>query len=594
MRCEGLEDVERVQQLPDQAISQRTAQRARLPARLLSVLARRTAPRAASFRPFSLQTRLLSMPYVFRRSSFKPLAAPLLAGMALLCVSASPLLAQRGQRPPDTASAAAKAPPAPPAAGSKVADPDGVRIIPDTAITSTDAVTIKGKNVPYRVTVGTQPVWDEKGAPIASMFYTYYERSDVSDRDARPLVISFNGGPGSASVWMHIAYTGPRQLRIDDEGYPVQPYGVQANPNSILDVADIVYIDPVNTGFSRIIGDAKREQFFGVNEDIAYLARWVDAWVTRHSRWTSPKYLIGESYGTTRVAGLVERLQGSHWMFFNGVILVSPTGLGVDRDGPVGSALRLPYFAATAWYHKALSPELQSRDLVQLLPEVENFTIDKLLPGLARGGSLPAAQRQELVRQFAKYSGLSERAVEEQSLSVPTQYFWKELLRSRGVTVGRLDSRYEGLDRTDAGTSPDFDPALTAWNHAFAPAINHYLRDVLRFKTDLQYWLFGPVNPWNRSGEETGEALRRAMAENPYLHLMVQSGYYDGATDYFNAKYSMWNLDPAGRVQDRMTWKGYRSGHMMYLRRDDLATSNEDIREFIARSTPRPGQPAKR
>ncbi len=493
------------------------------------------------------------------------------------------------ERPATERPAAAPAP-----SGRPAADPASVRIIADTAIRSNDVVTIKGKSVPYRVTVGTQPVWDDKGAPIASMFYTYYERSDVTNRDARPLVISFNGGPGSASVWMHIAYTGPKQLRIDDEGYPVQPYGVQDNPNSILDVADIVYIDPVNTGFSRIIGDAKREQFFGVNEDITYLARWVDAFVTRQGRWPSPKYLIGESYGTTRVSGLVGRLQSSHWMFFNGVILVSPTGLGVERDGPVAAALRLPYFAATAWYHKALPADLQGRDLEQLLPEVESFTIEKLLPGIARGGSLPAAQRTELVKQFARYSGLSEKAVGEYAMNVPTQFFWKELLRDRGVTVGRLDSRYQGLDRTDAGAAPDFDPALTAWNHAFAPAINHYLRDVLKFKTDLQYWLFGPVNPWNRSGDQTGEQLRRAMSENPYLHLMVQSGYYDGGTDYFNAKYSMWNLDPAGRVQDRMSWKGYRSGHMMYLRKEDLATSNEDIRQFIARTTPKAGQPARR
>ncbi len=516
---------------------------------------------------------------------------------AALVVAALPLAAQErtAQGRPTPERPAQDRPAAAPAPASRPApDPASVRIIPDTAIRSTDVVTIKGRPVPYRVTVGTQPVWDDKNAPIASLFYTYYERTDVTDRDARPLVISFNGGPGSASVWMHIAYTGPKQLRIDDEGYPIQPYGIQDNPNSILDVADIVYVDPVNTGFSRIIGDAKREQFFGVNEDIAYLARWVDAFVTRQGRWTSPKYLIGESYGTTRVSGLVQRLQGSHWMFFNGVILVSPTALGVERDGPVSNALHLPYFAATAWYHKALPADLQGRDLEQLLPEVETFTIERLLPGIARGGSLPAAQRQELVRQFARYSGLSESAVAEHSLAVPTQFFWKELLRSRGVTVGRLDSRYQGLDRTDAGESPDFDPALTAWNHAFAPAINHYLRDVLTFRTDLQYWLFGPVNPWNRMGEQTGEALRRAMAENPYLHLMVQSGYFDGGTDYFNAKYSMWNLDPAGRLQDRMTWKGYRSGHMMYLRKEDLTTSNEDIRQFIARTTPRSGQPARR
>src|SRR5690606_253418 len=184
---------------------------------------------------------------------------------------------------------------------------EGIRIIPDTAISNTDAVTIKGRSVPYRVTVGTQPAFDNENNPVASLFYTYYERTDVTDRASRPLVISFNGGPGSASVWMHIAYTGPKQLRIDEEGYPVQPYGVQDNPHSILDVADIVYIDPVNTGFSRILGDAKREQFFGVNEDIAYLARWLDAFVARQGRWTSPKYLIGESYGTTRVSGLVQR-----------------------------------------------------------------------------------------------------------------------------------------------------------------------------------------------------------------------------------------------------------------------------------------------
>lgn len=509
--------------------------------------------------------------------------------VALMLVATAPLAAQGRQ-----AAAGDSAAPPVRTGARPPADPAAVRVIVDTAIRSTDVVTIKGKPVPYRVTVGMQPVWDEKNAPVASLFYTYYERSDVTDRSARPLVISFNGGPGSASVWMHIAYTGPKSLRIDAEGYPVQPYGVQDNPNSILDVADIVYIDPVNTGFSRILNEAKRDQFFGVNEDITYLARWVDTWVTRNARWTSPKYLIGESYGTTRVSGLVQRLQSSHWMFFNGVVLVSPTGLGVERDGPAGNALRLPYFTAAAWYHKALPADLQGRDLEQLLPEVEAFTIDKLLPGIARGGSLPAAQRQELVKQFARYSGLTETAVAEHSLAVPTSYFWKELLRTRGVTIGRLDSRYQGLDRTNAGAAPDFDPALTAWNHAFAPAINHYLRDQLKFRTDLQYWLFGPVNPWNRTGDQTGEALRKSLAENPYLHLMVQSGYYDGGTDYFNAKYSMWNLDPAGRVQDRMTWKGYRSGHMMYLRKEDLATSNEDIRQFIARSLPKAGQPAKR
>jgi carboxypeptidase C (cathepsin A) len=274
--------------------------------------------------------------------------------------------------------------------------------------------------------------------------------------------------------------------------------------------------------------------------------------------------------------------------------MVSPTGLGVGRDGPVGGALTLPYFAATAWYHQALAADLQGRDLDALLPEVEQFTVERLIPALARGGSLSAADRQQLARQVARYSGLSEAAVLSYNLAVPTSFFWKELLRGQGLTIGRLDSRYRGIDRQDAGAGPSFDPALTSWNHAFAPAINHYLRDVLQYRTDLQYWLFGPVNPWNRQNENTGENLRQAMGENPYLHVMVQSGYFDGATDYFNAKYTMWNMDPAGRFQDRMTFKGYRSGHMMYLRQEDLATSNEDIRQFVVRTMPRPGQPARR
>lgn len=451
----------------------------------------------------------------------------------------------------------------------------------DTAVTSEHSVTIGGQRVPYRATAGHQPVLDGDGEPIASLFFVYYERSDVRDRTTRPLVISFNGGPGSASVWMHIGYTGPRFLNINDEGFPVQPYGVRENPNSILDVADIVYVDPVNTGFSRIIGDAGRDQFFGVNEDIAYLARWIDMFVSRRGRWTSPKFLIGESYGTNRVSGLASRLQGSHWMYLNGVVLVSPTGLGVSRDGPVGDALTLPYYAATAWYHQALPPELQGRDLEQLLPEVEQFTIEELIPALARGGSIDTRRRAELAQRVARYSGLSEQAVLNHNLAVPTGFFWKELLRDRGLTVGRLDSRYRGVDRADAGERYDYDPALTAWNHAFTPAINYYLRDVLGYRTDLQYWIFGPVNPWNRAGDQTGENLRSAMAENPFLHLFVQSGYFDGGTDYFGAKYTMWNMDPAGRLRDRMRFQAYRSGHMMYLRREDLAASNQHIREFI-------------
>lgn len=466
-------------------------------------------------------------------------------------------------------------------------------VVVDSSVTTKNEVTIKGVRVPYIATAGTMPVWDEDGKAIASVFYTYYERSDVKDRTSRPLVISFNGGPGTPSVWMEIGYTGPRVLNINEEGYPIQPYGVHENQNSILDVADIVYIDPVNTGFSRAVSkDIPTTKFYGVNADIKYLAEWLNTFVTRKNRWASPKYLIGESYGTTRVSGLALELQNAQWMYLNGVVLVSPTGLGIDREGPVAQALMLPYFAATAWYHKALSADMQQKDLTDMLPEVEDFTINQLIPAIAKGGSLSDDQKQQIAAKMAHYCGLSEKVILQHNLNVPANFFWKELLRDKGFTVGRLDSRYRGIDRQAAGESPDYNSELTAWLHAFTPAINIYLREDLNFKTDLKYNMFGNVFPWDQTHNQTGENLRQAMAQNPYLHLLVQSGYYDGACDYFNAKYNMWQMDPSGRLKDRMSWKGFRSGHMMYLRKSDLVTANEQLREFIKNSF-KPGEAAK-
>lgn len=464
----------------------------------------------------------------------------------------------------------------------------------ETKVVTEHEVSIRGKKVPYRATAGTQPVWDNDGKPIASLFYTYYERTDVSDTERRPLVISFNGGPGSASVWMHIAYTGPKILKIDDEGYPIQPYGIKDNPHSILDVADIVFVNPVNTGYSRIVdSEANRKQFFGVNQDIAYLSEWINTFVTRVNRWNSPKYLIGESYGTTRVAGLAYALQNNQWMYLNGVILVSPTDLGIDRSGPVAAANRLPYYAAAAHYHGKLPAELQSKDLLEVLEEAEKYTMNQLLPVMAKGAWASEAEKNEAIRMFSRYSGLKEGKVRHHNLDVPTNFFWKDLLREEGHTVGRLDSRYKGIDRMDAGTSPDFNSELTSWLHSFTPAINSYFQNTLGFKTDIKYNMFGPVNPWDRSGDRTGENLRQAMAMNPYLHVMTQSGYYDGATTYFNAKYNMWHLDPSGKLKERMSFKGYRSGHMMYLRAEDLEKANQDIRDFIEQSLPPAGTPAK-
>lgn len=476
------------------------------------------------------------------------------------------------------------------------------RIDVDSKVVTEHKARINGERFSYTAATGTQPVWDEQGNAVATLQYTYYTRDKVDDRTKRPLVFSFNGGPGSASVWMHLAYTGPRVLKIDDEGYPVQPYGVKDNPYSILDVADIVYINPVNTGYSRVLENEKGElpsksdqqnMFFGVNADIKYLAEWLNTFVSRNERWRSPKFLIGESYGTTRVSGLAHELQNRQWMYINGVILVSPTEIGIKREGPVEAANRLPYFAATAWYHKALSADLQAKDLDELLPEVEQFTVNKFLPAIAKGGFLPADEKRAIIKQAAKYAGLSEKFVEQNNLDIPTNFFWKELLRDRGQTVGRLDSRYLGIDKRDAGESPDYWAELTSWLHSFTPAINYYLREELNYKTDIKYNLFGNVHPWDRSGNNTGENLRLAMAQNPYLNVMIQSGYYDGATNYFDAKYTMWQLDPSGKMKDRLSFKGYRSGHMMYLRHADLESSNNDLREFILNSLPAEGKAAK-
>ncbi len=470
------------------------------------------------------------------------------------------------------------------------------KIPSDTTVITNHSVTIKGQRIDYTATTGTQPVWDEDGMPMATLFFTYYQRKNIDDLSKRPLLISFNGGPGSASVWMHVAYTGPKILNIDDEGYPIQPYGIKDNPYSVLDVADVVFVNPVNTAYSRTITKADekvdRKNFFGINADIKYLADWLNTFVGRHNRWLSPKYLIGESYGGTRVAGLALELQQRQWMYLNGVIMVSPADYKIyESDQPL-AALKLPYFTAAAWYHKMLPNELQQKDLLEILPESEAYAINNFMPALARGGSLDQKEKETIAEKLAYYSGLSKKTILRNNLNVSSGYFWKDLLRDKsGQTIGRLDSRYIGLDKMVAGENTDYNAEITSWLHAFTPAINYYIKNYLEFETDVKYNMFGPVRPWDRSENNTRENLRLAMAQNPFLNIMVQSGYFDGATNYFEAKYTLWQLDPGGKMQDRMRFKGYRSGHMMYLRKEDLQTANQDLRNFILESIPR--KPAK-
>ena len=451
-------------------------------------------------------------------------------------------------------------------------------------VTTNHIQKINNKELSYTATTGFLPYVKNERDTVINIHFTYYQ-SNHEKAENRPLLISFNGGPGSASVWMHLAYTGPYKLNIDDEGFPIQPYGYSENPYSVLDVTDILYVNPVNTGYSRFANDKVPEKdYYGIYEDITYLSEWLNMFLTKFKRWKSPKYLIGESYGTTRVAGIVNQMQNAHWAYFNGVILVSPTELGIERNGPVKIANRIPYYTAVAWFHKKLKPEYLNKNLDEVLELSEKFAINELLPALTLGGSLSKVQLQNIASKMASLTGLKESYVTDSYLDVPTFEFWKELLRDDGFAIGRLDSRYKGLEESKIGESPSYYSAITSWLHAFAPAVNSYFDEKLKFNPGIKYNVFGSVQPWNRDNENTGLDLRTALAQNPFLNVMIQSGYYDGATNYFDAKYTMNQINRSDKFTDRINFITYKSGHMMYLRHEDLIKANQDIRDFILKS----------
>tara|TARA_B100001769_G_scaffold153770_1_gene120602 strand:- start:334 stop:1542 length:1209 start_codon:yes stop_codon:yes gene_type:complete len=390
---------------------------------------------------------------------------------------------------------------------------------------------------------------------------------------------------------MHMGYTGPYSLVIDDEGYPVQPYGYKSNPYSILDVADIVFVNPINIGYSRILKPMTKEEatdkFFGVNQDIEYLAEWISTFVTRSARWKSPKYLVGESYGGVRVMGLAHELQQNQWLYLNGVVLVSPADyeLRYESGGIILPTVDFPYFTATAWYHKKLNDELLNKSLEEVIEISDEFAYNELLPSLAKGGIIDNDKKNEIAKKIEFLTGIKYDEIIKNNLNISTSFFWKELLRDEGFTIGRLDSRYKGIDSSDSGNYPEYAPELSAWDHAFTPAMNSYIKEKLNFETDIKYntWARGElsVRPWDSDNIRIRRNFREAIAENPFLNVLIQSGYYDGATTFSAAKYTMQQVDPSGKLKDRFTFKGYESGHMMYLRREDLQKSNQDLRDFI-------------
>jgi carboxypeptidase C (cathepsin A) len=474
------------------------------------------------------------------------------------------------------ASAVAAARPAPTAAQE-------LSLLPDSAVVTQHTTTIRGQQVRYSAEAGTLPI-RENGKEMARIFYVYYHRTDVPAGTVRPMVFSFNGGPGTASVWMHMGYTGPRRVSYDDNGFALRPpVGLEDNPESILDVADIVYIDPVATGFSRMAEGQPEHKYHGTLADIQSVGEFIRLFIVRENRWASPKFVIGESYGTTRASGLAGHLADVHQIYLNGVILVSMTGLDGVPGADMAYAAALPQRAATAWYHKQLPAELQSKPLRQVLDEVEAFALGDYLHALALGDRLPDADRARIADRVARYLGLDTEFVMSANLRIDSQRFWKELLRDQRLTVGRLDSRYLGVDKDAAGERPEYDPAMADWDGPFANAVNHYLRQELKYNPDLTYNIWGPVRPWTRDeGANTGEMLRSAMQANPWMKVLIQGGYFDAATDYSTAMYTISHIQPGGEFRDRFRFAWYESGHMMYLRKPDLAGANKDLRDFIA------------
>ncbi|MBW7997126.1 MAG: peptidase S10 [Candidatus Glassbacteria bacterium] len=461
----------------------------------------------------------------------------------------------------------------------------------ETSSVTSGRVTIGGKAVSYTATAGTMLLSEEFGDPKASVFYISYTRDGVQDPARRPLAFCFNGGPGSSSVWLHLGVLGPRRVALEEDGsLPAPPFALVDNQYSLLDRCDLVFIDPVSTGFSRPAPETDKSEFHGVREDIRSVGEFIRRYTTRNNRWASPKFLIGESYGTTRAAGLSEHLQGELGMYLNGIILVSAVldfqTLRFTLGNDLPYVLFLPSYAATAWYHDALDKSRWS-SLSELLDEVETFTEGRYSVALLRGNKLPEDERSEIVRQLARYTGLSEQFIERSELRVSMREFGKELLRERGLTVGRFDSRFTGIDRRMTGSHPDYDASYAAAQGPFTATLNHYVRTELKYESDLPYEILtGRVYPWNYGDWENrylnfGETLRLAMTRNPYLKVFAANGYYDLATPYYATEYTFSHLGLDKSLRDNVSMGYYEAGHMMYVHMPSLEMLKKDLAEFI-------------
>lgn len=425
----------------------------------------------------------------------------------------------------------------------------------------------------------------------AAIFFVAYTRDDVADRSRRPITFAFNGGPGSSSVWLHMGLLGPRRVLMPSDGTPpAPPYRLADNMHTLLDVTDLVFIDPVSTGFSRPVPGAKAREFHGFKKDIESVGDFIRLYTSRYGRWLSPKFLIGESYGTTRAGGLAGYLQERHGMFLNGLMLVSMVlnfgTLEFDPGNDLPYILFLPTYAATAFYHNRLAPDLQA-DLATTLREVEQFARTDYALALMQGANLPADERADIAARLARYTGLSADYVARSDLRIRDDRFVKELLRTQGRTVGRLDSRFSGVDRDSVGERNEFDPSYAAILGAYTATLNAYLHDELQFTSDLPYEILtGRVWPWSYSDHENkyvdvADTLRKAMAQNPHLRVHVASGYYDLATPYFATDYTLSHLGLPPELYANISLSTYAAGHMMYIHEPSLEHLNHALAAFV-------------
>jgi carboxypeptidase C (cathepsin A) len=454
-----------------------------------------------------------------------------------------------------------------------------------------------GQTIPYKATASTTLLKNDKDEPTALIFSVAYTRSDVKDLSQRPIAFLYNGGPGSASLWLHMGAFGPRRvLTSNAESTPPPPYKVVDNQNSLLDKADLVFIDPVGTGYSRAVGKAQDKDFWGIDSDVRSIAQFINTYVTRNNRWNSPKFLIGESYGTFRSAALADYLQSNDGMYLNGIVLISTVlDMGTISFNPGNDLpyiLYLPSYASTAWYHKTLSE--QPPDLNAFLTQARQFASTEYAAALMKGSKLSDAERADVLKKLEYFTGLSEDYLKKAGLRVKLPQFTAELQRSRGLTTGRLDARFSG-PQSDALTEySEYDPLETATIGPFTAAFNSYLRDELKFSQDRKYVVLsqranGEWDWKHRSGRNYGfpgspnvEAdLLDALISNPHLQVQVENGLFDLATPFFATEYTMDHLDLPQNLRANIHLEYYDAGHMMYLREDSLTKLKGNIGTLI-------------